>query len=245
MKMVIDKTELELLLHKKNKFIGTKNLNGLDKIFAGITFAVPSIFGKYPNFWGLNGETIKAILIILGFVYAGWGIVKLVKNKKNKYTKEDLLNDICDLDQITHPFSIIAIKDTFNSYPNKFLLYYDERWDCKFFFSYRTLDDDNKNIKNIKTRLSNELKTPIKSINVDYITENIYQKYSVSDKIQKMYDHKIYYAKISKFNDELKNKHFIIDGKKFYWMTIQEMESDPNIIEKNLDIVNLVKKFIP
>lgn len=244
MKIVINKTELELLLHKKNEYIGTKNLNGLDKMFAGISFAVPSIFAKYPNFWGLNGEIIKTILIILGFAYAGWGVMELVKNRKNKYTKEDLLNDICDLNQITHPFSIVAIKDTFNNYPNKFLLYYDERWDCKFFFSYRTSNDDNENIKNIKKRLSNELKTPIKSINVKFVTESIYQKYSVSDKIQKMYDHKIYYAKILDFDDELKKKSFIIDGKKFYWMTIQEMENDPDIQKKNLDVVNLVKNNI-
>ena len=35
---------------------------------------------------------------------------------------------------IQNNHSLVAIKNTFNNTSNKFLVYYDERWDCKLFF---------------------------------------------------------------------------------------------------------------
>lgn len=242
MKLLIDSTELNLLLSDRKKYIGNDNLYGIDKLFTGLTFAVPSIFAEYPDIQLISGESIKTILVIVGFLYAGWGVVQMISKVVKRYSSDDLLNEISNLNEITHPFSIVAIKDTFNQYPNKFLLYYDERWDCKFFFSYRTVDDD---IKNIISRLSNELKISRDSISAEFVTEEIYKKHSVSDNIDKVYDHKIYFANIAQFTDELKATSFTIDGKKFFWMTIQEMERDPDIQEKNLDVVNLVKSNIP
>lgn len=37
---------------------------------------------------------------------------------------------------------------------------------------------------------------------------------------------------------------FEIDGKKFYWMSIAEMEQDKRIMEVNSDIVSMVKKAV-
>jgi hypothetical protein len=42
----------------------------------------------------------------------------------------------------------------------------------------------------------------------------------------------------------LKENHFTIDGVDYYWMTIDEMEQDPEIKAKNLDVVALVKENI-
>ena len=35
----------------------------------------------------------------------------------------------------THNHSIIVIKDIFNDFSNKYLVYYDSKWDCKFFLN--------------------------------------------------------------------------------------------------------------
>ena len=210
MKLFIDKTELELLLEKNRDYIGNHHYDGIDKVFAGLTFTVPSIFADYSSFLIFDGNTVKTILLIIGTLYTLWGIVNMINNFTKGYSHKNLLNDIEKLNKITHPFSIIAIKDTFKDFSNRFLLYYDERWDCKFFFNYRTVDNDKDNI--IK-RLSNELKIPIDSIHVDFKTESVYEKYSISDKKSKIYDHKIYYVEIDSYNDELKKDTFKIDGK--------------------------------
>lgn len=41
-----------------------------------------------------------------------------------------------------HPHSIVLIKDTFHSNDNRFLLYYDARWDCRLFLNYATVTSD-------------------------------------------------------------------------------------------------------
>lgn len=155
-----------------------------------------------------------------------------------------LLEDIENINQISHPFSIIVIKDSFRQYPNRFLLYYDERWECRLFINYRTSKGTGAdNEQNIRARLSNELKIPADQIAVQYMTEKIQRKFSVSDKIYKCYEHKVYYVTIP-FTDRLKKRQFSIDGKQYCWMTISDMEKDPDIQGKNLDVVNLVRETI-
>lgn len=158
-----------------------------------------------------------------------------------QYNQESLYKDIEQLNEVTHPFSIVVIKDTFNKYPNRFLLYYDERWNCKLFFNYRTVED---NEKNIISRLSNELKVKKEDIAVDFVTEQIYRKYSVSDKKDKVYDHRIYHVDIAEFSKNSMENEFEIDGKKFYWMTLNDMEKDADIREKNIELVDIVKTSI-
>jgi Ni,Fe-hydrogenase III component G len=51
---------------------------------------------------------------------------------------------INNLDEVTHPFSIVAVKDTYNEYANKFLLYYDKAWKCWFFFSFHSQQENDE-----------------------------------------------------------------------------------------------------
>lgn len=111
----------------------------------------------------------------------------VVKNNKNKYTHLDLGREITDLNEIQHRFSLVAIKDTFNEHPNRFLLYYNE---------------------------------------------------------DRVYDHRVYYAEIFEYKDNITKDEFEIDGKKFFWMTIQQMERDKRISEVNSDVVGLIKGVI-
>ena len=139
----------------------------------------------------------------------------------------------------THNHSIIVIKDTFNEFSNRFLVYNDTKWDCKFFLNYK------ENINNesyIKEHLSNELKIPGDCINLKYVTSKIHEKYSESDKMNKIYSHKFYLADIVDFSEILKNDVFEIDGRTYYWMSMSELESDQNVLKKNNDIVSYVKE---
>ena len=241
--LYIDDADVKLLLETNRDEIGHSYsiVEGLEMIVSGIMFIISNAFTDY-NIKIIPNNIIKTICIMIGigcFVRGGYLIVKNIKC--NNYNHHDLYNDLKKLDKITHPFSIVAIKDTFNKYPNRFLLYYDARWDCDFFFSFRTVD--NNNTENIIKKLSAELQLDEQYIKVDYKTQEIQSKFSESDKIQKTYEHKLYCAEISHFSKQHKQDSFEINGKKFKWMTIEQMEQDEKKKKKNLDVVDLVKIY--
>lgn len=62
------------------------------------------------------------------------------KMRKNKYDHNVLLNDIQKLDKIQHKHSLVAIQSLDTSAEKKYLVYYDEQWDCKLFLNYKTVD---------------------------------------------------------------------------------------------------------
>lgn len=37
-------------------------------------------------------------------------------------------------------------------------------------------------------------------------------------------------------------KNFVVNGRHYYWMSISDMERDPNIVKKNLDVIDFVKE---
>lgn len=163
---------------------------------------------------------------------------------KNTYNADLLQHDIENLNEIQHPFSIIAIKDTFNEYPHRYLLYYDNRWQLNLFPNYRTQATEEENIANIISHLSNELQVPAQDITVEQKGYKLTTKYSVSDKVQKVYAHTLYQAIIKEFPSKLQADSFMIGDRKYSWWSIDKMEADAGIREHNLDVVDLVKHNI-
>lgn len=239
MKLLIDDTELRYLLEQKRDYIGHFSSNGIADTFAGVTFLASLLVSNYQDVWIISGASIKTFLCLLGIIFTVRGVYMVVK--KDLYNQEDLYNDIEKLNSITHNHSIVAIKDTFNPYPNRFLLYFDERWGCKFFFSFKTSEND---AENIKLRLSSELQVDPSDISVTYKTHRIQTKHSVSHNEERTYDHSLYSAEISHFPEDSMQNEFEINGKKFYWMSISEMEQDKTIMKINSDVVGFVKDVI-
>ncbi len=240
MNLLINETDLKLLLEQKRENIN-KDTQGIEVLFSGLALALPTICAEFRDLWNIPGVAIQTICIILGILFSTRGLYMMYSSHKNQYNHNDLYQDITKLNQVTHPYSIVAIKDTFNAHPNRFLLYYDEQWKCKFFFSYKTMDD---NEHNIRERLANELKLDPGCIETEFRTEEIQRKYSKSHNEERVYQHRLYYAIIEGYSELEKKDSFEIDGKKFYWMTIQEMERDEEIRNTNLDVVRLVKENI-
>lgn len=238
MKMLIDDKSLKYLLETKRDCIGFKLSSGIDSTFAGVGYLASLAIAQYKDLGILSGEMIKLVLASIGLAYSIRGIVMIVKSVKEPYDQEKMYNDIKALDEVTHPFSIVAIKDEFNEYPNRYLLYYDERWNCNFFPSYKTVDN---NEESIKSKLSSELKVAEDKIELEYKTFEIHRKYSVSHQEDRVYEHRAYVACLSDYSDEMKNDQFVIDGKKYCWMTINDMEKDDAIMKTNADVVGLIK----
>ena len=153
MRLLIDETELELLLEKKRQYIGNKVT--ADTIIAGVSFLLSSFTASYTDVLGIPGMVLKTVFCMIGLAYMLKISFDLVEMQKNKYDHKILAIDIISLNKIQHNHSLIALKDSFSTKGNRFLVYYDERWDCKLFLNYKTSDYDNEAyiIENVSTDL--------------------------------------------------------------------------------------------
>lgn len=126
-----------------------------------------------------------------------------------------------------HEFSLIAVQDV----QGRFLQVFDDRWGSWLFPYTRTTEDNKANVDRFASGLLH------KDINTTYITTAKHCKYSVSDKIYKIYNHKLYRVQIDDVPDDLPEK-------KCKWMSIDDLESNEEIMEKNEDIIAFVKSKI-
>ncbi len=238
MRIVIDDTKLNLLLEQKKQFIG--NTVAWDSVLSAFSFLMSVLLASYDDFFGISGTIFKTVFVILGIGFSVKSIVDIVKNSKNNYNFEDLLKDINKLNEITHTHSIVVIKDSFQKFSNRFLIYEDKRWNCNFFLNYK------ENINNeefIKNHISNELKINLSDIKLSFVTQKIHEKYSESARETKIYSHKFYLATISHFPTYMKQDSFECDGKLYHWKSISDLEQDEEVQKKNMDILGFVKEF--
>ena len=152
------------------------------------------------------------------------------------------MKEIEDLDMIQHNHSFVIIKESFNDNMKRFLLYYDEKWDCKLFLNYKTQErgDEAAIIANVVK----ELKLNQKEVKCRYITSKLQEKYSVSHRENRIYNHRLYELQVNRFSEQEMEKDFVVNGKHYYWMSIEEMEKDDNIRNKNLEVVDFVKEYM-
>ena len=159
---------------------------------------------------------------------------------KNKYDHNILLNDIQKLDKIQHKHSLVAIRFPDTSAEKKYLVYYDERWDCKLFLNYKTVDSADE--ESVINKVSADLNVDKSQINCRYISSKVQEKYSESHQENRIYNHRLYEIKIQVFPEDEQKENFVVNGRHYYWMSISEMERDPNIVKKNLDVIDFVKE---
>ena len=76
---------------------------------------------------------------------------------------------------------------------------------------------------------------------MEYVTSAKHCKYSESDKVYKIYKHKLYKILINSIPDNMQEDEFYISESKYKWMSIEEMEQYKTIKDRNDDIVAFVK----
>ncbi len=233
--ILIDKKQLENILLKYQNQIGYTIKDVFDLFVAGIGFIITIAFAdmKHNFLWWF--------LLVLGIIYMVLGVKKMEEVVKNRIDQESLLKEINKLDEIEYRHSIIAIKNTFDKYPNKFLTYYDSDWDCDFFINYKTV---NHMEKVIQEKLSNTLRIDPSEISVELKGEAIQRKYSFHCRKDKTYNHSFYLVKISHFNEFEQENRFEIDSKKYKWLSLDEMKNNQNTVKKNLDVINKIDELI-
>ena len=240
MNYLIDVRSLELLLEKRKDYITGAVSCG--SIITGASWVITGMTAEFVDLPIEYGRIIRHAMICLGAIGIIYGIVVALRNKNMFYNHNKLFSEMKELDKTGHRFSIVIIKDTYNSFPNHYLVRYVKDWDCKLFFSFRTQDADNEN--NIATQLSNMLHVNREHISVEYKTQDYTTKYSVKDKCTKTYDHQFYVATITDFPDSVKEQDFVIDDVHYYWMSYEKMIEDKRIREVNRDIVDFVHDHV-
>ena len=122
----------------------------------------------------------------------------------------------------------------------KYLVYYDERWDCKLFLNYKTVDRADE--ESVINKVSADLNVDKSQINCRYISSKVQEKYSESHQENRIYNQRLYEIKIQVFPEDEQKENFVVNGRHYYWMSISDMERDPNIVKKNLDVIDFVKE---
>lgn len=239
MKLLIDDVKLNLLLTQKKQYIGKAVV--WDSVLSSVSLLISVWLATFRDYFGVPGTALKVFFAIVGVAFTIKAVLDVRKSQKDKYTYEDLLKDINKLNEITHNHSIAVIKDTYNEFSNRYLVYEDKKWDCDFFMNYK---DNANNEEFIKSRLSSELKINKDDITLRYFGSDIREKFSETAKKNKLYNHKFYFAEIASFPEPMKSDTFEIDGKTYKWRCISDMEQDKKIQEKNMDILNVVKGMI-
>lgn len=237
MRLLIDEKDLALLLEKKRDFVGNKVT--ADTIIAGISFLLSVFTASYEDILGIPGVVLKTIFCFIGIIYCLEIMRDILSRIKNKYNHEVLFQDIERLNMIQHNHSLVVIKDATS---NRYLVYYDERWDCKLFLNYKTQDRNNESA--LKEQVAADLGLDSANLLFDYIASRVQEKYSVSHGEMRIYNHQLYEIHCCDFPEKFKENNFVINGKHYYWMSIPEMEKDKNIQEKNLEVVDFVKEYI-
>ena len=242
-RIYLETDRLKLILSEHKDEIGKRAINGIEKIIAAIAFWIPMAISDFSK-WKTIGSIIQIILVISGIVYTCYAIYYTFCAIKNPFNKDRLYEEIEEENLMKeHPHSIVLIKDTFHSNDNRFLLYYDARWNCRLFLNYATITSDYElDMENIVRHLQMELKVSKNNLDGAFAFEKVHEKYSVSAKENRCYRHRFYQFLIKQFDEKIEQDSFEIDGKKFYWMSIAEMEQDKRIMEVNSDIVSMVKK---
>ena len=242
-KLLIDKIKLQLLLEKKRDYI-RHSLEGIDILITAVIYIISLSCSDFKPIGSISSDRISTIAWGIAVLLLIYGSFKLRKSwkYKYKYDHEHLFHDIENLDEVLHRFSLVAVKDTFNQFSNRFLLHYDSNWNCWFFFSFPTNPEQNE--ESIIQRLSNQLKLPASAIRLHYVTDRLQPKFSIKDNINKVYQHSLYQAWISDFPENMRKTEFTIEGVKFKWMTIAEMETNDSIMKINHDVVSFVKEKI-
>lgn len=238
--ILISSDKLQLLLRTHENEIGLRKHGMDDQIIAGIAYLLTVGFCHFNSPYN---QAIKTVLIVIGFAYLARALWLLFKARRKQFTPEKLFEEIDEANEMERTnHSIIVVRDTFRPHSNKYLVYYDPRWDCKLFLNYHTTPSIDENIANINRHLSMDFKVDESNVQGTWWFHELHEKYSESHKKNRLYDHNFYEFKFKIFPEQMEADEFEIDGRHYYWMSMAEMEQDNRIIAVNADILSMIKK---
>lgn len=229
------------LLESRRKYIGER-LIPFDGWFADAGFLLSLLVTDYRPVLSLSARTVKLIFWAAFAAYTAYLAWKTREAVIDKYTVENLVEDISNSAERPHRFSLLVIRNTFDERTNKYLLLYDARWKCYLFPYVKGTEDEAENRRRVKAFAESHLGIPSTAVSVAKAFGSEHDKYSVPDKVMKHYVHTFYDVDISKYialhqDSPIKNREFEMDGYTFRWYTAAEMNNSREIIKRNKETV--------
>lgn len=234
MHLLIDEKDLKLLLEEKREYIGIKLIDSLGFCLSvlGLGYGVMQSNEPFTPF--------NTILLCVCLLAGYYGIKQMYKAEFNNYTHKNLCSDVEAINIVKHEFSLAVIRNTFEQYPNKFLMRYDKRWKCWLLPYYKTNKENNT--EHVKSGISIALKIDVSKIEASYKTDDFINKFSKSDKVDKYYHHLFYDITITEFPEIMRNSEFDIDDQRYKWFTLDELMGNKEIMEANWDVIKKLRE---
>ena len=237
----IREEKLRELLESRSKYIGSSEIP-YDSWAADAALLLSIIATDYKSVLGIPASYIKLAFCVILVAYTVYLARRTITARKDVYTHQNLYEDILNSSERPHSFCLVVLRNTFEPCANRYLLLYDERWKCSMFPYIKSGTSTETCEQRIKEYLSSHLGIPVDKINPVFRFEKEHQKYSVSDKVNKLYHHSFYEVDLadSIFADatsRIRSPYFEIGGYSYTWMTVAEMHQNKNIMEKNGETV--------
>lgn len=241
-KLQINEDQLELLLEKRKKHIGGNAIANTSLSIA-ITLLITYLTADYKDLFGIQGLIIEKFFVVIMIILFVAAVLLYVFDR---YNHTRLLNEIIDLSTLKNEYRMIAIiKDTFNSYSNRFLVYHDTIWHCFLFPHFPISNNTIPPKEDEMTKfISNELKVPIKNISTTFICkQEEHIKFSLRNNEDKNYHFYYFSVKIDNINlkSPILQDSFSIHKKAFVWKSISELRQDESTMSNNSDVINFVE----
>lgn len=238
----IDENKLRLLLEEKRTLIEKKRYDGIGDIISSISLMITLMLSDFSQITIIKPLYFKIIVWGIAIVILAYGSY-VFKNSINIYSINQLYSEIADIDpKIEHPFNIVVIRNGLNT--GKYLVFKSRRWKCWLFPNYHCVDEifnEGKELRNLKKCIKRDLKIS-KEIKLKYMGNKISEKYSVGDKVNKKYNFHYFEVTsiITDFNDK---RTFRCNGKEYCWKTLDQMYADKNIVKKNRDVLDYIRRM--
>ena len=155
---------------------------------------------------------------------------------------EKLFKEIIALDKVERRSSIIAIKDSYQQYPHRFLLYHDNGWNCDFFPNHASASSIVDTSRELKSYISGQLEVPPADLEIRFVREKTNEKPSTEHNGEmRLYTYWLFDVSVKNIPDFWRQSEFDIADRHYKWMSTDSMLADARINEINNDVVSLVK----
>ena len=233
------------------RLILKENLGARDKRDAWIaplgllvTLVSTSLVSDFSNRFGLKAAQWQTLAYVSIFACLIW-LSRAAYSSFKVPTLEQVMSRIYDK-SLTRVRSraVLFLKARDQSGVQRFLVYYDELWQCYFCPHVHMPDDTPQLEADITTVVTNTLSVDPRSLHLSYIDRGDLQSTKKSAATQEMtyYYFYFYHAKIDfPFDESFSSLKFTLQNMTYRWVTIDEVMSHKITLERNAEVYRHIK----
>ncbi|WP_413799871.1 hypothetical protein [Streptomyces iranensis] len=216
--------------------------------YAGLAFslwgslAVTDFSFTHPKF-GLDGRQWQLIFVVAASLATFRALTALAKYLR-KPSVDALIAQVLSRGEVAQEFrAICLLKRRSSSHDYRILVYRDALWDCFLLPHYNMANTSLRDINdpNLRDFIACEIGVSPDWVTIERTegTELRSRKHSEFWRQGTIYRFTFFIVKLNRgagFPSHLSDREFVHNGRDFSWLTLSEMEADPNTKNRNLDM---------